>query len=199
MEKKHLIIATANEKKFVEIKRILEEKSGIWIPVLASKWKIPFTDFPPETGKTFLENARIKSESLAKAVGQWSFGEDSGLAVEGLGGRPGVYSARYGGEGLTDSERTSLLLRELKDIQNRRAYFQTVISLAGPDGKEVINFSGKVNGAILDSPRGMNGFGYDPIFLPNGFDKTMAELTPEEKDAISHRGKAIWEFTGFSR
>jgi XTP/dITP diphosphohydrolase len=195
--KKILIIATANEKKFAEIKRIIESGSDTWEPIMASRWKKPFTDFPPEDGKTFLENARIKSKAIAKKLKLWSLGEDSGLVVDALAGAPGVYSARYGGPQWNDENRYEYLLEQMQGKSIRNAFFQTVISLASPDGYEVENFSGKISGKISDKASGQGGFGYDPVFIPDGFQKTMAELTPEEKDSISHRGKALVKFIDF--
>ena len=147
-----------------------------------------------ETGQTFEDNARIKAEAYARLSGETVLADDSGLVVDALDGRPGVQSARYGGPGLSDEDRVDKVLNELKDVRGwkRTARFVAVVALAGkdvPDG--LITETGVLEGAIAHQPIGENGFGYDPVFWLAGFAKTSAELTGEEKDAISHRGNAV--------
>lgn len=146
---------------------------------------------PPETGDTFLANALEKARFVHAATGETCLADDSGLEVDALGGRPGVYSKRYSFEG-TDSANNAKLLAELHGIAARGARYRAVIALVGPHGESTS--SGACEGEIGHSPRGTGGFGYDPLFLPAEMPgRTMAELTPGEKDAISHRGRALRE------
>ena len=133
----------------------------------------------------------IKAKAIFEATGICAIADDSGLCVDALGGEPGIYSARYGGEGLDDSGRTSLLLKNMEDVpdEKRSARFVCVITLVGNEG--VITARGECEGKIDYSPKGENGFGYDPVFFIEKYKKTMAEISPEEKNAISHRGKAL--------
>lgn len=183
-----LVIATANPGKLREIERALR-MPGLRLLTAAELGEWPETE---ETGDTLEENARIKAESLRDRFALAALADDSGLLVDTLGGRPGVHSSRYAGpEG--DAERNmDLLLRELQGIppEERRARFGCVMALALPDGR-VLYTRGECAGVILERRRGTGGFGYDPVFLPDGFDRSMAELTVEEKNAISHRGKAL--------
>jgi XTP/dITP diphosphohydrolase len=144
-----------------------------------------------ETGRTFAENAILKATTYAAWSGLWSWADDSGLEVDALEGRPGVYSARYGGAGLNDSDRYHKILNELADQpqQNWTARFQCVVALAKPDGT-VQTVTGTVEGLITDQPRGEHGFGYDPIFYLPDYHATMAELAPAVKNQISHRARA---------
>ncbi|MEM9540344.1 MAG: RdgB/HAM1 family non-canonical purine NTP pyrophosphatase [Cyanobacteria bacterium P01_E01_bin.42] len=141
-----------------------------------------------ETGTTFEENACLKATSVAKVMGQWAIADDSGLAVDALGGAPGLYSARYGS---SDRDRCDRLLRELGDEKNRQAQFICVVAIARPDGSVAIVSEGICKGEILYTPRGSGGFGYDPIFYVPQHRKTFAEMPPELKRKISHRGKAF--------
>ena len=146
----------------------------------------------PETGSTFQENAIIKATSYADRSGILTLSDDSGLEVEALAGEPGVFSSRYAGNNATDSDRINLLLHNLGGVlpSKRHARFKCVVALAQPgEAAEVV--TGTCCGTIAMSPRGDNGFGYDPVFLLNGVDRTMAELTQGEKNLLSHRGKAI--------
>ena len=147
---------------------------------------------PEETGTTFEENARIKAVAVMQACGLPAAADDSGLVVEALGGAPGVYSARYGGElARTDAERSALLLKNMENMEQRGAKFVSVIAVAYPDGR-ILTARGECCGEIAREMRGSNGFGYDPLFLlPDG--RHMAELSSEEKNAISHRGRALRE------
>lgn len=176
------IMATHNKHKVAELSRILEPM-GIHVET---------ADLPEveETGTTFEENARLKALSACKTTGFPSVADDSGIAVDALGGAPGVYSARYAGEEATDADRNKKLLEEMKDIPEgkRSARFVSAICCVFPSGEE-ITVTGVCEGTVAFAPRGKDGFGYDPIFLVG--DRTYAELSPAEKDAVSHRGKAL--------
>ncbi|PLZ92699.1 non-canonical purine NTP pyrophosphatase, RdgB/HAM1 family [Fischerella thermalis CCMEE 5194] len=141
-----------------------------------------------ETGDTFAANACLKASLVAKATGNWAIADDSGLEVDVLNGVPGVYSARYG---KTDAERITRLLKELGDEVQRQAQFVCVVAIARPDGAIVLQSEGICRGEILYSPRGDGGFGYDPVFYVPEMQMTFAEMTPELKRSISHRGKAF--------
>jgi XTP/dITP diphosphohydrolase len=148
-------------------------------------------ELPPEDGNTLLANARIKARAAAAATGKIALADDTGLEVDALGGDPGVYSARFAGENATFDDNNRLLLERLRGIHgvNRRARFRCVFVLADPAGKEV-SAEGRIEGFIQEAPRGTHGFGYDPLFVPEGSDRTLAELSAEEKNAISHRARA---------
>jgi XTP/dITP diphosphohydrolase len=150
-------------------------------------------ELPPETGSTFAENAVIKAQAAARATGRRVIADDSGIEVEALGGRPGIRSARYAGEGATDEQNLAKLLEELSGFEDRRAAYVCALVLAEPDGRREV-FEARCEGAVVREPRGSGGFGYDPAFLPDdrepGDERTMAELSPAEKDRISHRGRA---------
>ena len=141
-----------------------------------------------ETGSTFIENAILKAETVAKALGEWSIADDSGLAVDALDGAPGLYSARYGS---SDSDRINRLLKELGDNSNREAKFICAIALCRPDGSVALQTEGICPGEILAAPRGNGGFGYDPIFYVPSEKQTFAEMSPETKHRVSHRGVAF--------
>ena len=183
------VLATQNLKKREEMAAILgdlgveivtEDELGVKVEV-------------QETGESFAENAALKAKAVMEATGMPAIGDDSGLCVDALDGAPGVYSARYGGEGLNDAERCALLLDSLRGKTDRRAHFETVICCAFPNG-EWIAARGKCHGTIAFAPMGTNGFGYDPLFFITDLRKTFAQLTPEEKAAISHRGNALRAF-----
>ena len=177
-------MATGNAGKCREIGRIL---TGYEILSLAD---FPTFEFPEEGGE-YAENARTKALTAAHELGLACVADDSGLEVEALGGRPGVYSARYGGPELDDRGRLERLLEELSGVPTpRRARFYCVAACAWPDGTSEIA-EGVCDGVILEVPRGDGGFGYDPIFAPEGFERAMAELGREEKDRLSHRGRAF--------
>ncbi len=180
-----IIAATKNKNKLREFGEILkgfeiisQEEAGVDIDV-------------EETGTTFEENSMLKAKAIFEATGTAAIADDSGLCVDALGGEPGVYSARYGGEGYDDRGRVELLLKNMKDIpdEKRTARFVCAITMVGNDG--VITARGECEGKIDYSPKGENGFGYDPVFFVEQFGKTMAEISPEEKNLISHRGKAL--------
>ena len=179
-----MLVASQNPGKAREIARILTDWEVLSLADVAP------VDFPDEGGD-YAENARTKALVAAKATGVPSIADDSGLEVDALGGAPGAYSARYGGPGLDDRGRYEALLAALGDVPApRSARFYCVAACAWPDGLSVIA-EGECPGEILDAPRGEGGFGYDPVFQPAGFDRAMAEISREEKDAISHRGRAL--------
>jgi len=181
---KEIVFATNNQHKVNEIVQIL----GSSLKVLKLS-DIGFYEDIPETGTTLQENASIKSHAIFDRFGLDCFSDDTGLEVDALDGAPGVYSARYAGEGCSYHDNVVKLLKELGNSTNRRARFRTVISLI-LDKKEYF-FEGTVEGEIMHSGRGEGGFGYDPVFQPLGYDKTFAEMGEDEKNAISHRGKAV--------
>ena len=146
-----------------------------------------------ETGTTFAENAMLKAKAICAASGLPAIADDSGLCVDALNGAPGVYSARYGGEGLDDTGRYRLLLSNLRGSTTRAAHFASAIACAFPNGDE-LTAEGRCNGAIAFAPMGEGGFGYDPVFLVPEMRKTFAQMTAEEKNSISHRGRAMEKF-----
>ena len=184
-----LVLATGNSGKRREMENLLSP--------LGVELRLPCAPgavfAPSETGDTFLDNARIKAAAALSLTGQASLADDSGLVVDALGGAPGIHSARYGGEKLSDSERCALLLREMADNENRVARFVCVLVCLFPDGREIVA-EGVCPGELLREARGNSGFGYDPIFFLPERGKTMAELAPEEKNRVSHRGRAVSEF-----
>lgn len=181
------IIATNNQKKLKELERIL---NPLGINAVSAKDEGISLDDVEETGITFAENAYLKAEAAFKKTGLPSVADDSGLCVDALDGRPGIYSARYAGENATDSDKNNKLLSELKDVpeKDRTAHFTCAICCILPDG-EKIEVEGRCEGSIAFEPHGNGGFGYDPIFKYS--DKSYAELSSDEKDSISHRGKAL--------
>ncbi len=179
-----LIFASGNENKVAEV----EYKLGGVIK-LKSLNAIGCNEEIPETGSTLEENARLKARYVWETYNVDCFADDTGLEVESLDGAPGVFSARYAGPQKNPADNMALLLSELKGKSNRRARFRTVICLI-QGGREQL-FEGIVYGEIIESARGSEGFGYDPIFVPEGCSKTFAEMTMEEKNTMSHRGRAI--------
>lgn len=192
MKIRKLIFSTNNEHKLEEVRA----KIGKYYQVLSLKDLGDDTDVP-ETGETLEENALIKANYLWNTYGYNCIADDTGLEVEALDNAPGVYSARYAGEHKSSEDNVKKLLQELQGLENRNARFRTVIALI-LGGKKYL-FEGKVEGVITESPKGTSGFGYDPVFQPNGYDKTFAELTLEDKNQISHRAKAIEELILFLR
>jgi XTP/dITP diphosphohydrolase len=149
---------------------------------------------PPETGETFAENALLKARYAASRTNLCALADDSGLEVDALNGRPGIFSARYAGEGSTDADNLQKMLRELRDVPEgrRAARYRCVIAFVRTAGDvQPLLANGTWEGKIVFEPRGLRGFGYDPIFIPGSLDRTAAELTPQEKDALSHRGQAL--------
>ena len=177
------VIATHNQKKLKELRRILEPL-GIE-PVIRD-------DLPEveETGTTFAENALLKAQSACKETGMPAVADDSGLVIDALNGAPGVYSARYGGEGATDKDRYEKVLREMQAVpaEKRTARFVSAVCCVFPDGK-IITVEGSCEGTIGFAPKGEGGFGYDPIFMVGA--RSYAEMSAAEKDEISHRGRAL--------
>ncbi len=184
-----LIVATRNRNKTREIQQIL----GLEFE-LRDLTAYPQISQAVESGKSFEENATLKAIAVSKELPGLIVADDSGLEVAALGGAPGIYSARYAGAKATDKENIDRLLEELTRIgakrDQRRARFRCVLALAR-NGQMLGTFQGIVEGSIVDQPRGLHGFGYDPIFVPNGFEQTFAELLAEVKNRISHRTKAI--------
>lgn len=186
-----LIIASNNAHKIHEIKQILAGK----FDEIFSLREAGVDHETVEDGKTFAENALKKACEIAEITGCAALADDSGLCVSALDGAPGVISARYAGGGVvhsTDAENNALLLKNLEGITDRSAYFICAIALVYPDGR-IVSADGYMHGNIIDGPRGSQGFGYDPLFLPVGESRTVAELSDEEKNAISHRGNALKE------
>lgn len=185
MAGRRLILATTNQGKVAELRRILD---GLDVELLsAADVALPDVE---ETGATFADNALLKARAAAAASGLPCVSDDSGLVVDALGGEPGVHSARYAGVHGDDEANLRLVLERLGDRDDRTARFVCVAALAAPDGREW-TADGVLEGQIVATPRGSNGFGYDPVFVPAGHGRTTAEMTPQEKDAISHRGQAF--------
>jgi XTP/dITP diphosphohydrolase len=184
-----LLVASRNRKKLAELRRVLDG-AGVALTVLSLDDVAPF-DEAPETGATFEENALAKARDAFRATGLASVADDSGLEVEALNGMPGVLSARWSGWHGEDLANTALLLAQLQDVPDSRrgAAFVSACALVSSSGEVVVR--GVWPGTIVREPRGDGGFGYDPVFLPVGSSRTAAELTPDEKDAVSHRGRAL--------
>jgi len=183
-----LVIATRNLGKTEEIRTLLKP-FPVTIKDLGDFGPIPEVT---EDGQTFDDNAYKKASFTARVLGFPSLADDSGLVIEALSGRPGVFSARYGGEGMTDMDRCQSILEEMDGQPNRKAAFECVISIAVPTGP-ALTYEGRCDGEITTAPRGAGGFGYDPIFFCPKLGKTFAELSMDEKNRISHRGKALTE------
>jgi XTP/dITP diphosphohydrolase len=178
-----LVLATANRDKAREIADVLSA-----FELVSRPNEVPDVD---ETADTLEGNARLKAEALCEATGEAAVADDTGLEVEALDGQPGVYSARFAGPDATYADNVAKLLTELDGVENRRARFRTVALVRFPDGGEVVA-EGAVDGLIATVPRGADGFGYDPVFIPDGGDgRTFAEMTLAEKQAVSHRGRAF--------
>lgn len=188
---KHLVVATRNKGKIVEINALL---AGL-VEQISSAADYP--DFPEtvEDGATFEENALKKAREAALFTGLPALADDSGLVVDALNGRPGVFSARFAGEGAGDAANNAILLAECENIpeERRQAAFVCVLAFVTPEGIELL-FTGRVSGRILSKARGEGGFGYDPLFLVDGFKRSMAELTLTEKNGVSHRARAFMQF-----
>lgn len=187
-----LVFSTNNEHKLEEVKAILEP----YYQILSLKDIGDDTDIP-ETGETLEDNALIKANYLWDTYHTNCFADDTGLEVEALNNAPGVYSARYAGEQKSSTDNVAKLLKELEGKENRNAQFRTVIALI-IDGKKYV-FEGKIKGVITTSARGNSGFGYDPVFQPEGYDKTFAELILADKNEISHRARAVEQLALFLR
>lgn len=185
-----VVLATRNLHKVAELRRILAD-AGLAVELIGTE---AFPDLPdvPETGTTFAANALIKAREVAHATGLPAIADDSGLSIDALNGMPGVLSARWAGGHGDDAANLRLVLAQLADIPESRrgAAFHCAAALATPGGEERV-VEGVLEGWLLDTPRGTNGFGYDPIFVPHGHSMTTAEMSAEQKDAISHRGRAF--------
>lgn len=179
-----LVFASNNQNKIKEIQQLVSNT----IEILSLK-DINCTEDIPETGLTIEENAILKANYISERYGYDCFADDSGLEIDFLNGAPGVYSARYAGDDKNDANNIQKVLTELADSNNRKANFKTVICLN--IGSEQHLFTGIINGKIINDCIGNNGFGYDPIFVPDGYDTTFAQMTIEEKSTISHRAKAV--------
>jgi XTP/dITP diphosphohydrolase len=180
-----VLIGTRNQGKIQEISNTLKD-----LPlVLRTLDEFPGVTVPVELDRSYEENALIKAKHYSGQTGLCTLADDSGLEVEALGGAPGVLSARYGGKNVSDEDRVNLLLAELSRADNRRARFICVIAIAGLSSATIAY--GTSNGSIAKAPKGKNGFGYDPVFIPDGYRETFAELTTNVKDRISHRGRAL--------
>lgn len=187
-----LVFASNNANKIKEIQQLVPPSIHI-----VSLTDIGCTEEIPETADTIEGNAILKANYITEKYGFSCFADDSGLEVDVLNGEPGVYSARYAGEPKNDDNNLNKLLLNLKNKTNKKANFKTVICL-NINGEQHL-FTGIINGKIIDEKIGTNGFGYDPIFVADGYNKTFAELTMEEKSAISHRGKAVKQLVDFCK
>ncbi len=185
------VLATHNPGKLREMGEILKD-FGIEV---VSPRDLGITVDVEETGTTFAENAMLKAKAICQATGLPAIADDSGLCVDALNGAPGVYSARYGGEGLDDRGRYMLLLSSLRGAPTRAAHFACAVACAFPNG-DTLTAEGRCDGSIAYAPLGDGGFGYDPVFLLPGTGKTFGQLTQEEKSAVSHRGRALKDFAG---
>jgi XTP/dITP diphosphohydrolase len=185
-----LVLATANPHKLTELSRILAaERLDV---DLAGLGEFPGAPDVAETGATFVANALLKARAVAAFTGLPSVADDSGLCCDAMNGMPGVLSARWAGRHGSDAENLRLVLAQLSDVPDDRlgAHFYCVAALVQPSGEETLS-AGTLRGRLIRAPRGTNGFGYDPIFVPDGEHRTTAEMTADEKDAISHRGRAF--------
>jgi len=189
-----ILAATSNKHKVIEFK-------AAFAPLLKKMTLLTQDDIPgfpeiSETGSSFEENAMIKARAASAYADMPAFSDDSGLEVAALDGAPGIFSARYAGDNASDADRIAKLLADMQGQTNRRARFVCVIALAYR-GIDVKTFRGEVNGEIIREPRGSLGFGYDPVFVPDGYKKTFGELGPEVKDRISHRAQALEKIVAF--
>lgn len=191
---KRIVLATKNAKKATELNRMLQ---GLGIHVL-SLAEYPDMHDVEETGHTFSENAFLKARAVATHTGLPALADDSGLVVDALEGAPGVYSARYAGPGAKDEDNCRKLLAELQGVPDheRTAHFACALALVLEDKSELL-FEGTVEGHIGHAPAGHNGFGYDPLFYPDGHDRSFAQMSSSEKDSMSHRGRALEKFMDF--
>lgn len=183
---KELVIATKNKGKIEEFRAMLEKK-GIQVKSLLDYPNLPDVE---ETGQTFYENAVLKAETISQLLNKPVVADDSGLSIDALNGEPGVYSARYAGNEKDDQKNIQKVLKKMEGVENRKARFICVLAFAAPD-LETMTVEGVCEGQITTETRGDNGFGYDPIFLVDGKEKTMAQLEQFEKNEISHRAKAL--------
>lgn len=186
-----LIVATRNAHKTAEIRAMIGHRFEV----------LDANDFPEtpqieETGTTFLENARLKAEGVSRVVDGWVLSDDSGLEVDALEGAPGVWSSSFGGDEGNHALNNARLIAEMEGKTDRRARFRCTMVLAR-EGLEQANFSGAVEGRIIEFPRGAHGFGYDPLFIPDGFEETFSELGEDVKNTLSHRSRALAQVIGY--
>ena len=186
-----LLLATRNTHKTREFAQLLG--NAFQVSDLSSRSDLPIVE---ETGSTFAENATLKAVAISKCVSGFVVADDSGLEVDALNGAPGIFSARYAGQKATDAENVAKLLRELSGRTPARARFRCVIALAR-EGELIRSFDGVVDGHIVDRARGTHGFGYDPVFVPDGFMETFAELGRKVKNDVSHRARAVGQLREF--
>lgn len=182
MELKKIVVASANKGKIAEIKAIFTDVE------IVSMNELGFNEEIEETGSTFKENAKIKAEAVAKKLNLPALSDDSGLCVESLNGAPGIYSARFSGEG--EAENRKLLLKRMEHVTDRKAYFESAVCLCFPNGKTIFG-EGRTRGKILQEEIGTNGFGYDPLFYSLDLKKSFGLATEEEKNSVSHRYRAL--------
>ncbi|MCG7597891.1 RdgB/HAM1 family non-canonical purine NTP pyrophosphatase [Mycobacterium sp. PSTR-4-N] len=188
-----LLVATRNPKKLTELQRVLDA-AGVRGLSLLSLADVPAFDEAPETGATFEDNALAKARDAHAATGLPAVADDSGIEVDALNGMPGVLSARWSGRHGDDAANTALLLGQLADVPDERrgaAFVSACALVHGPGDADAVVVRGEWRGTVAPEPRGAGGFGYDPVFLPAGSERTAAQLTPQEKDAASHRGRAL--------
>ena len=185
-----LLIVSGNAKKVVELRRLVAQ-AGLSLDVVGLSDVASYEE-PAENGDSFEANALVKARAGVAVTGLPTLADDSGIEVDVLNKMPGVRSARWAGPGSSDTENLELLLRQISDVElgRRRGRFVCAMALVRPDGTEEV-LRRTMEGVVIDAPRGSNGFGYDPIFITDGHDVTNAELTPSEKDAVSHRGQAV--------
>ena len=181
-----LIIASNNAHKIYEIKKIL----GAKFEEILSLREAGIDHETVEDGKTFMENAKKKAQEISELYGACALADDSGICAHALGGEPGIYSARYSGAHGDDEANNDLLLKNLADKEDRSAHYTCAMALVFPDGRQVLA-EGYMYGTVINERRGSRGFGYDPLFVPDGESRTVAEMTDEEKNAISHRANAL--------
>lgn len=189
--KRSLVFATGNQHKLEEVQGLLGKDFA-----LSCLKEVGITEDIPETALTLHENALQKAQYVYKKCGCACFADDTGLEIEALGGEPGVFSARYAGPQKDSLANMQLVLERLQGVANRKAQFRTVIAYIDDAGDEFL-FEGKVEGKIIDTPTGAQGFGYDPIFVPEGYEQTFAELPMQVKNSMSHRGRAIQKLVDF--
>lgn len=197
MRQQALLVATLNKGKLVELRELLAD-----LPFkISDLGAFPAIKPIPETGQTFAENASLKARGYAKQSGLLTLADDSGLEVDALNGAPGIRSARYGPDGASDADRTHKLLAELSGVSTdaRTARFVSVIVIADKTGELLSVSTGMCEGRIAEMAKGSHGFGYDPIFIPNGFHQTFGELQPEVKNRMSHRAHAFFQALEFLR
>ena len=194
-DQKQILVATGNAGKIRELEELL---AGLPL-VLRGLKEFPEIAEVEETGASFEENARLKATGYALQTGFRTLADDSGLEVDALSGAPGVFSARYAGENAGDAENIAKLLKELGANANRRARFVCLMAIGSENGEIEFTAKGVCEGIIAANPSGANGFGYDPIFIPDGFDRTFAEISAGEKHKISHRGRAMKKIIQYLR